>query len=189
MHLKNVTQVPTFLLMLFVLLGFIIGYIASFFGNTIFYLEQLNYLVIHGFYYELFTSIFITNSFIDFIFNFISLYILYLIFGARVGKHEYAIFILSGILGNIFSLYLYPPLTLSSGASGGIFGLLSFYTFYDFISGGTLGIYGLVFLLSVFGLSDLLFPNVDIFAHIGGIIGGIIYAVAYRFISHGRKIN
>nr|WP_231918309.1 rhomboid family intramembrane serine protease [Saccharolobus solfataricus] len=83
----------------------------------------------------------------------------------------------------------YSPFTLSSGASGGIFGLLSYYTFYDFLKKDNLGVYGLVFLVSVFGVSDLIFPNVNVVAHIGGILGGIMYAVVYYLIRSGRTIK
>ncbi|QGA67592.1 rhomboid family intramembrane serine protease [Sulfolobus sp. E11-6] len=176
--------------MFLVTLGFIIGLTATFINVTsVYYLEQLNYLVLKGYYYELFSSIFVTNSFVDFIFNFISLYFIYLIFGSRAGKHEYAIFVLAGILGNILTVIFYNPFTLSSGASGGIFGLLSYYTFYDFLKKDNLGVYGLIFLISVFGVSDLIFPNVNVIAHIGGILGGIIYAVVHYLIRSGRAIK
>ncbi|WP_338600801.1 rhomboid family intramembrane serine protease [Sulfolobus tengchongensis] len=188
--IKNIIDIPTFLLMFFITLGFIVGIVATFVNSTsIYYLEQLNYLVIRGYYYELVSSIFITNSIIDYIFNFIALYVVYLIFGAKAGKHEFGIFILSGILGNVLTVLFYGPFTLSSGASGGIFGLLSYYTFYDLLNRGNLGIYGLLFLVSVFGVSDLLFPNVNVIAHIGGILGGIIYAGTYYLIRGGKRIN
>lgn len=188
--IKKIIGISTFFLMFLVTLGFTVGLLATFIDSTsLYYLEQLNYLVIKGYYYELFTSIFITNSFVDFIFNFISLYVIYLIFGSRAGKHEYGIFILAGILGNLLTVIFYSPFTLSSGASGGIFGLLSYYTFYDFLKKDNLGVYGLVFLVSVFGVSDLIFPNVNVVAHIGGILGGIMYAVVYYLIRSGRTIK
>ncbi|QGA54746.1 rhomboid family intramembrane serine protease [Sulfolobus sp. E5-1-F] len=188
--IKKIISAPTFLLMFLVTLGFIIGLTATFINSTsVYYLEQLNYLVLKGYYYELFSSIFVTNSFVDFIFNFISLYFIYLIFGSRAGKHEYVIFMLAGILGNILTVIFYNPFTLSSGASGGIFGLLSYYTFYDFLKKDNLGVYGLIFLISVFGVSGLIFPNVNVIAHIGGILGGIIYAVVHYLIRSGRAIK
>ncbi|MEM0122487.1 MAG: rhomboid family intramembrane serine protease [Saccharolobus sp.] len=175
--------------MFFIFLGFIIGISVSLLNyKLIYFLEQFNYLVLHGYYYEIVTSIIITNSFTDFIFNFLSMYVLYLIFGAKAGKNEYVIFLISGILGNVLTVIFYSPLTLSSGASGGIFGLLSYYTFYDFISKGNLGLYGLLFLIAIFGISDFLFPNVNVIAHVGGVIGGIIYAIVYRLISQNRKV-
>ncbi|WP_029552495.1 rhomboid family intramembrane serine protease [Saccharolobus solfataricus] len=188
--IKKIVSIPTFFLMFLITIGFIIGLSVTFTDSiAIYYLEQLNYLVIRGYYYELVTSIFVTNSFTDYIFNFLSLYVVYLIFGSRAGKHEYTIFVLTGILGNILTVIFYNPYTLSSGASGGIFGLLSYYTFYDFLTRDNLGIYGLIFLVSVFGVSDLIFPNVNVIAHIGGVLGGIIYAVVYYLIRSSRTIK
>lgn len=190
MNVKDIFTTPSFLLMLLIFIGFAIGFTISLINtNYLYYIEQLNYLVIHGYYYELITSIFVTSSVVDFVFNFLSMYIIYLIFGSRAKRNEYGIFLFSGILGNIFTVFFYGPFTLSSGASGGIFGILAYYTFYDFISGGNLGVYGLIFLIAVFGISDIFFPNVNVYAHVGGIIGGIIYAAGYYLLKHSRKVN
>ncbi|MEM0064088.1 MAG: rhomboid family intramembrane serine protease, partial [Metallosphaera sp.] len=45
-------------------------------------LIQVNYFVLRGDYLSLITSILVTNSFTDFIFNFISMWVIYYLFGS-----------------------------------------------------------------------------------------------------------
>jgi len=167
----------SFLIILLIVIGFILGEIEYLINPYyLLYSEQFNYLVFHGFFYEVITSIFVTNSFTDFAFNSISMYVIYLLFKNKAGRLELLVFLEGGIIGNIFSLFFYPLITLSAGASGGIFAILSFYVFYDFVKERELGIYGLLYLLVVFLLSDVFLSNVDVAAHIGGILSGITIA-------------
>ncbi len=164
----------SFFIISLIILGFIIGEVEYLINPyLLLYSEQLNYLVIHGYYYEILTSIFVTNSFFDAAFNSISMYVIYLLFRSRAGWLEMAVFLVGGVVGNIFSLLYYPPLTLSAGASGGIFAVLSYYIFHDFLKEKEMGIYGLFYLFVIFMISDFIFPNVDMIAHIGGIASGI----------------
>lgn len=175
----------TLVITFFVVLGYLVGLFTSIYYPFIFvYLIQVNYLVFRGDYISLLTSIFITNSLLDAGFNTIALLIIYSLFGSKVGKLEYIVFLFSGILGNIFSLFLFPPNTASAGASGGIFGILSFYIAYDMLKDRKFNFYEFLFLVIVFVLSDIL-PNIDYFAHIGGILGGVILA----FLANWLKRN
>ncbi|AWR98286.1 rhomboid family intramembrane serine protease [Acidianus sulfidivorans JP7] len=175
--------------MILVLLGYIVGLITSTFCFQCFiYLIQVNYLVFRGDYLSLVTSILVTNSYVDFFFNFISLLVIYYLFGSKAGKLEYVVFFLSGILGNIFSLYFFPPLTASAGASGGIFGILAFYLSIDMLEQRKFDVYGFAILLMVFVFSDIL-PNVDYLAHIGGILGGVILAFVVSYFNKKKGIR
>ncbi|MQL54966.1 rhomboid family intramembrane serine protease [Acidianus ambivalens] len=166
----------TLILAFLVVLGYVIGLLTSIYFPSIFiYLIQVNYLVFKGDYISLLTSIFVTNSLLDAGFNTIALLVIYSLFGSKAGKMEYIVFFFSGLLGNIFSLFLFPPNTASAGASGGIFGILSFYIIYDMLKDRKFDLYEFLILVIVFVLSDIL-PNVDYFAHIGGILGGVILA-------------
>ncbi len=166
----------TLVLASLVVLGYLVGLFTSIYYPFIFvYLIQVNYLVFRGDYISLLTSIFVTNSLLDAGFNTIALLIIFSLFGSKAGKLEYVVFFFSGILGNIFSLFLFPPYTASAGASGGIFGVLSFYIIYDMLRDKKFNFYEFLILVIVFVLSDIL-PNVDYFAHIGGILGGVILA-------------
>ncbi|WP_236748926.1 rhomboid family intramembrane serine protease [Acidianus manzaensis] len=179
----------TFVLMILVLIGYIIGLITSMYCFSCFiYLIQVNYLVFRGDYLSLITSILVTNSYIDFFFNFLSLLVIYYLFGSKAGRLEYLIFFFSGIIGNIFSLFLFPPLTASAGASGGIFGILAFYLTIDMLEKGKFDKYGFAILLMVFVFSDIL-PDVDYFAHVGGILGGVILAFTVSYFNKKKGIS
>jgi len=170
---------PDFAIIFAILIGFVIGELETLLNPALLlYSEQFNYLVLHGYFYEIMTSIFITNNFLDFAFNEFSMYVIYLLFRSKAGSLEFLVFLLGGIVGNVFSLLYYPPFTLSAGASGGIFALLAYYLVYDLLHEKELGRYGLVYLLFVFVISDFVFPDVDILAHLGGIVCGITLAIA-----------
>lgn len=177
----------TYWLMTWITIGFLIGiFFRVVDSNVLLILEQFNYFVFKGFYYELITSIFVTGSVSDYVFNIIAMYFVYLLFRSKVGRIEYIVFLVSGIIGNILTLYFFPPLTLSSGASGGIFGLISFYVVLEMLEEKKVDFYGIMFIVLTFFFSDLL-PDANYWAHIGGIIGGIIMApLVYHFL---RKQN
>ncbi|MCY0874086.1 MAG: rhomboid family intramembrane serine protease [Acidianus infernus] len=177
----------TLILAFLVVLGYVIGLLTSIYYPSIFiYLIQVNYLVFKGDYISLLTSIFVTNSLLDAGFNTIALLVIYSLFGSKAGKMEYVVFLFSGLLGNIFSLFLFPPNTASAGASGGIFGILSFYIIYDMLKDRKFYFYEFLILIIVFVLSDIL-PNVDYFAHIGGILGGVILAFIASWLKRDEK--
>jgi len=179
---------PTILLMILVAVGYIIGYVLSIVNFIDFlYLIQVNLLVFNGDYISLVTSIFITNSFIDFFFNFISLGVIYYLFRSYAGKIEYVVFLISGIVGNILTLFVFPPRTASEGASGGIFGIFAYYVILDMLELNRIDYNGLGILVFVFILSDII-PNVNYVAHIGGITSGILLAFAtFRLLRKNRR--
>lgn len=179
----------TLFLAILVIIGLIIGIFTSLYYPEYFlYLVQYNYLVLKGNYLALLTSILITNDYFDAGFNFVALVILYQLFRAKAGKLEYLVFFFSGFLGNLLSLFFFSPNTISAGASGGIFGLLSFYLTIDMIEQGKFDFYGFLFLLMVFILSSIL-PKVDYFAHIGGILGGVILAFTVSYFNKKKGIK
>ena len=86
---------------------------------------QFNLAVRAGHVYQLITSIFVHFDWLHLLSNCLFL----LIFGLRAEEElpplqSYLIFIVSGLLGGVISLFAYADLTISAGASGGIFGLL-----------------------------------------------------------------
>ncbi len=165
-------------LMIAVLAGFIVGETLYLTGDPLlYYLIQVNYLVLRGDYLSLLTSMFVTNSFTDFFFNFFSLGVIYYLFGSRAGKLEYLVFLLSGLVGNLFTLLYFPPFTASEGASGGIFGVFSFYVVTDMVEMHRVDYNGIGILVFVFILSDVL-PDVNFVAHLGGILTGVLLALA-----------
>jgi len=171
----------TIVIMIFVTLGYIIGQILSFTKSPLlYYLIQVNFLVLkYRFYWQLITSIFVTPSVVDWIFNTIALYFIYWLYRSQAGKIECIVFLVAGVVGNIFSLLFYPPLTASAGASGGIFGVFAYYAVSDYLKDKKANEIAIILLALTFVLSDILPLNVDIWAHIGGIITGILLSFLF----------
>jgi rhomboid protease GluP len=142
-------------------------------------LGQFNISVFNGNYWQLLTSIFVHVDIMH-----ISLNMLFLvIFGFRAEElfktEEYfSVYLLSGLLGSILTLFFMPWYMTSAGASGAIFGMYGasiIYTrktFGQSIVGALL--YSFLFLMLSTG------ENVNVIAHFGGLAAGLIigYALA-----------
>ncbi len=140
---------------------------------------QYNLNVFEGQYWQLISSMFVHADIIHLGLNMLFL----LIFGLRAEElfttEEYFfVYMLSGIAGNIMTLFLMSPYTVSIGASGAIFGMYGaglIYmrkTFGQSIAGALL--YAFLLLMLSTGI------GVNIVAHFGGLAAGLIigYALA-----------
>jgi rhomboid protease GluP len=145
---------------------------------------QFNIYVMNGWYWQLLTSIFVHVDIIHISLNMFFL----LIFGFRAdelfnSEEYFFIYFLSGLSGNLLTLLLMHPLTLSAGASGalfGIFGACVIYlrkTFGQSIVGALL--YSFLLLIMTAG------KDVNILAHFGGLASGLI--IGYT-LAKSRKI-
>ena len=145
---------------------------------------QFNLYVMNGWYWQLLTSIFVHVDIIHLLLNMFFL----LIFGFRAedlfSSEEYLfVYLLSGLSGNLLTLLLMDPFTLSAGASGAIFGIFGacvIYvrkTFGQSIVGALL--YSFLLLMMTAG------RGVNIFAHFGGLAAGLIIGYA---LAKSRKI-
>ncbi|TFG16017.1 MAG: rhomboid family intramembrane serine protease [Promethearchaeota archaeon] len=137
-------------------------------------------------YYRLLTSMFLHADIMHIFSNMVAL----LFFGTAVennySKFEYIIiYFISGLIGNLFSLLLLPPETISLGASGAIFGLIGAAFILFTIDGDkTLIFLGLLYLL-IFIISSLA-PGINLWAHLFGLIGGLIFG--YIFIRRKKVV-
>jgi len=134
---------------------------------------QFNILVFNGWYWQLFTSIFIHLNLLHLLGNMFFL----LIFGLRAEEifslGEYlAVYFLSGLIGNLLTLLL-GPWTVSAGASGAIFGMFGAVTMYLRKSFGqsVIGALMFSFFLLLITSGD---EQVNVFAHLGGLVAGLI---------------
>jgi rhomboid protease GluP len=143
---------------------------------------QVNRLVIDfGYYYQLFTSMFIHADITHIVGNMLFL----LIFGLRgeemFSLPEYlSIYFLGGITGNLLSLLLLPLDTISVGASGAIFSLFGASIIYARRSVSQSIIGALIYAFFLLFISTG--PGVNNFAHIGGLVAGLLigYVLATR---------
>jgi rhomboid protease GluP len=144
-------------------------------------LIQNNDLVYRGAYWQLFTSLIVAPPIVlgvvDVLFNAAAVVWLDGILSSTFTAGEYyAVFILSGLLGNLLSLLSGPEVS-SFGASGGIFGLLAGAVFRRFVAERRIEYGLLVWFLFIFIFSSFLTPSVDWFAHLGGSLFGVIAGV------------
>lgn len=162
--------------------------------GTYFYALANNYeFVQNGQIYRLLTSMFLHADIIHIGCNMYALYIL----GPQVeryyGKTKFLlIYLLSGILGSIFSCVFMSADTISMGASGAIFGLLGSLAYFTYYYRATLQ--GLlrsqvlpVILLNL--AIGFMVPGIDISGHIGGLIGGTLVSMAIGIGDKGRKTD
>ena len=134
---------------------------------------QVNAFVFQGYYWQLFTSIFVHASIAHLVGNMLFLFI----FGLRAEEMfslpEYlGIYLVGGVVGNVVSLAFGPNL-LSVGASGAIFSLFGACVIYDrhSVRQSILGALAYAFFLLILsGLSS----GVNDLAHIGGLGFGLL---------------
>ncbi len=176
---------PSFLLILILAFIYILPSIIDFgrgssssFEVFITNLWKDNEAIKSGEYYRMLTSIFIHADLSHILFNCLGVFFfndllvnLYLNFGIALGPFIYfCIFILGGIMGNILSLIFSPNPGL--GASGGVFAFVG-YLFY--VTGFNFNIF--VYIVVSFILSSIPGKKIDNFAHLGGLIAGLLVAI------------
>ena len=149
--------------------------------NMLLQYGQVNVYVLQGEYWRLFTSIFVHADLAHIVGNMLFL----LIFGLRSEEMfslpEYlSIYFLGGLTGNLLSLLLLPLDTISVGASGAIFAMFGAAIVYARRSYSQSIIGALIYALFLLFLSSG--PGVNNFAHIGGLVTGLLigYVLATR---------
>lgn len=143
---------------------------------------QVNLFIIHdGLYYQLFTSMFVHANIAHIAGNMVFL----LIFGLRGEEmfslpEYFSIYLLGGLTGNLLSLLLLPLNVPSVGASGAIFAMFGAATIYARRSFSQSIIGALIYAFFLLFLSSG--PGVNNFAHIGGLLTGLLlgYMLASR---------
>ncbi|NHJ19483.1 MAG: rhomboid family intramembrane serine protease [Candidatus Lokiarchaeota archaeon] len=149
--------------------------------DVVFLFVQINSRIIYDLeIWRLFTAMFLHGDALHLFSNMIAL----LIFGAYIesnySKYQFVtIYFLSGLMGNIFSVILLPPYTISLGASGAIFGLIGAAFLIIILRRDTplifIGLlYVFYFIFSSFS------PQINYFAHIFGLIGGFILGYLFK---------
>ena len=123
-------------------------------------------------YWQLLTSMFVHFGILHIAFNMYGLY-----YFGRINENEFstpqylAIYFGSGLIGNVASLLLLAPDTLSGGASGAIFGLLGSYVIIE-RRARRMGM-ALAYAAFILIISALSGPDVNNFAHLAGLLGGL----------------
>ena len=153
---------------------------------------NLDALTKNGQYYRLFTSMFLHIGIIHLLCNMYSLYIIGREVEIVFTKKKYLIiYLLSGIAGSILSL-AFNHNTVCAGASGAIFGLLGALLYFGYYYRVYLGasvtrsILPVVIINLIIGFAS---TGIDNAAHIGGLVGGILIAMAVGVPDKSNKVS
>jgi rhomboid protease GluP len=146
---------------------------------------QDNQAVFSGSYWQLFTAMFVHADIAHLLGNMLFL----LIFGLRAEelfslREYFAIYFLSGLVGNLLTLLLGPKI-VSVGASGAIFGLFGACAIYVRKSIGQSIMGALLYAFFLLMISSK--PGVNVLAHFGGLAVGLLigYGIA---VARKRRI-
>jgi len=152
-------------------------------------LGQDNSRVLNGAWWQLFTAIFIHVNIMHLLSNMLFL----LIFGIRAETlftttEYYAIYLLSGFTGNLLTLLLGSLSIVSAGASGAIFGLFGAVIIYMRKVIKAPVITALIFAI-LFFLATSLSPGINILAHFGGLVVGLLFGYLIASTREKSKNN
>ena len=149
-------------------------------------LAQENDLVFQGLYWQLLTSMFVHFGFTHILFNMFGLYYFGHLNEMKFGSLSFfTIYFVSGLLGNIMSLFILPGSALSGGASGAIFGLVGSYVAIA-RQAKHMGI-ALVYAVVIFVQSSGF--GVNIVAHLFGLIGGLVLGLLLSYLDNQTRYS
>ncbi|GMA69248.1 rhomboid family intramembrane serine protease [Leuconostoc litchii] len=149
------------------------------------------YIELKNEYWRLVTPIFLHAGFLHIITNMITLWFIGPLVERAFGSIKFfGLYFFGGVVGNIFS-YLLAPETISVGASTALFAMFGGMILYairfkedpQVKSIGTMLVL-FVILNLVTGFSS---TDIDIWGHIGGLVGGMMFAVMFGFYGLSGK--
>lgn len=153
---------------------------------------NLDVLTKRGEYYRILTCIFLHIGIVHLLLNMYSLYIIGPQVESFYGKIKYLfIYLYSGVCGSILSL-AFSNNVISAGASGAIFGLLGSLLYFGYhyrVYLGNVIKSQIIPVILVNLFIGFITPGIDNFAHIGGLIGGVIASMICGVKDKPNKID
>lgn len=139
-----------------------------------------------GEFWRIMTSSFVHTAFLHLLFNMVAIGFIGPNLERVLGRWRYlGLYLLSCLTAGVAVYWLSPPVALTYGASGGVFGLLAAALVVYRKQG-----YDVSALLLLLGL-NLFFtfsvPNISWQGHIGGLVGGLIAAAALAYAPRDRR--
>ncbi|MFN2746723.1 MULTISPECIES: rhomboid family intramembrane serine protease [unclassified Bacillus (in: firmicutes)] len=135
-----------------------------------------NWGIANGEWWRLATPIFIHGGFAHLLFNSMSLFLFAPGLERMLGKLRFIIiYLAAGVAGNIGTFFIEPLEYMHVGASGAIFGLFGVYLYIALFKKELMGRENsqiIVTILAVSVLMTFINQNINIMAHIFGLIGG-----------------
>lgn len=150
----------------------------------------VHFNVVHGEWYRLISSMFLHFNFEHILMNMLSLFIFGKIVESIIGSWRMLIiYIISGLYGNFVSLS-FNTTTISVGASGAIFGLIGsiFVIMYLSKNFNKKMIGQLLIALVVLIVFLLFMSNINIMAHLGGFISGVLITLIGYYFKTQRSL-
>lgn len=159
-------------------------------ANTLVFNYGVNgYFVRAGQIYRLLTGAFIHIDPMHLICNGYSLYVIGTQIENFYGKSKFAlIYLVSAICGSLLSIAMHDGNSI--GASGAIFGLLGAYAYFGYhyrVYFGTVLLKQVVPIIAINLAIGFMIPNIDNYAHIGGLVGGFLISMALGVNSKDTK--
>ena len=160
----------------------VLVFILSLFNDSIIQMFAVNRFFIAdlGQYYRLFTGIFLHANLLHLLFNMYALYVIGMQLESFLGKGKYlAVYLLSGLGGSMLSIFFSN--SYSVGASGAIFGLMGSLLYFGYHYRVYLDsvvksqIIPLIIINLLIGFTS---TGIDNWAHIGGLVGGLLSTMA-----------
>jgi rhomboid protease GluP len=146
------------------------------------YMARINELIRQGQIWRFLSPVLLHASLTHILFNMYALYSL----GSNLERHFghgrfLILYLLAGFSGNVLSFVAMPDSSFSVGASTSIFGLIAAQGIFLFQNRKLLGeqarqALGNIFFLVVLNLLIGLSPGIDMYGHIGGLLGGAAFA-------------
>lgn len=130
-------------------------------------------------WWRYFTAIFLHIGWSHLLFNAFALYVFAPPLERLLGPWRYAVFFLiAGFAGNAASMLYSTPPFITAGASGSIYGLYAAYLYLALfhkhvLDEGTRQT--VITILAVGFIYSFVVPNVNLYAHMGGLVGGFLY--------------
>ena len=169
-----------------IILFFILN--VSNYSNLFYLMILINDNVINHFeIWRLFTSMFVHGGYSHLLSNMFAL----VLFGSYIEhvfpKVQYLlIYFISGLVGNFFTLFLFPLYTVSLGASGAIFGLIGAY-FITILYEREIALLYIAFFYLLFFIISSLTPGINLWAHLFGLLTGL--GMSYIFVKYSSNLS
>ena len=167
---------------MFLLSVFDYSFVINTFAN--YYLNVKN-----GEIYRLITAAFVHANVLHIFFNMYALYALGPQIEKFYGRKRYLLIYLgSALLGSLLSVVLTN--NVSVGASGAIFGLFGAMLYFGYKYRATLDGFlrsGIIPVIVINLLLGFMIPGIDVYGHIGGLLGGLILSYAFGVVNKENK--
>lgn len=169
-------------IIMFLLSVFDYSFVINTFAN--YYLNVKN-----GEVYRLITAAFVHANILHIFFNMYALYALGPQIEKFYGRNRYLLIYLgSALLGSLLSVVLTN--NVSVGASGAIFGLFGAMLYFGYKYRATLDGFlrsGIIPVIVINLLLGFMIPGIDVYGHIGGLLGGLVLSYAFGVVNKENK--